>query len=759
MGDSALPTRSTGAETPLLLHEYLMSTQTEPQAEALARWLDAQPEGGALPSADLEAEVVEAVYALQPQRAPAPSVTLDDILGSIASGPFATTPSGATLPDLPDDLDDLDREEEEETPNEGADPYSAADLPEPRGLSAFDLPEPKGLGPQDPSLRPAPAPLPPPLAADEPDDASDLPLPRGLFDATDLPEPVAFQEAQSAPIRPVQEGAPEDLPLPRSMTGAPEDLPEDAPSPPVGLAAAELPTEALSNEARPASDAEVEAPPSSHEVAAAALLQSALEGALHAPLEPEIQETLDALRPDRVPLPALDLDSLIDSVTTGPFAGGEVVPLPTRPPAPATDELEEDLFAAAPPAQPANVVPLADARKGGRPWWLFPGLGVAAVAALALLVVGPMMNKASPQLESASSKAAPPASAASTPKAKPTGGMARREQDFAATEAPPPAADPSRAEFAPAEPELLAQGTVLDATLEESAGEDLASAPVDAPALGAETTTRSTTGPPAEAEEDGELALADADEVNDNRDRSTREPAPAPPVTTATGGASGASSGAGAAPAALQETVGRAAAQPKKEEAKPAAAVAAEKSKADDAVADAAFDWGAPTAAPAPAASAPAAPAPSAEAPSADVWGVATAEPSPAALRAQAFPPSVSPSRGSLRAKYPDVAAADEAVSVAKQASDLGAINAAYEPLLAHSDSNVAMDTAYEMARAARQGGQSAKALGLVERGLARSGGSGTQRARLLALKGQILESQGDTTGAVKAYQAAIAAQ
>lgn len=60
---------------------------TERAAELLARWLDepaAEP-----PPQDVDADVLEAVFALRPERAPAPRVHIDDILDTVESGPLA----------------------------------------------------------------------------------------------------------------------------------------------------------------------------------------------------------------------------------------------------------------------------------------------------------------------------------------------------------------------------------------------------------------------------------------------------------------------------------------------------------------------------------------------------------------------------------------------------------------------------------------------------------------------------------------------
>jgi len=60
----------------------------EEQAHALTRWL-AEPPGTEPPSA-LDPDVVESVYALRPDLAPAARVTPDEILASLASGPLAS---------------------------------------------------------------------------------------------------------------------------------------------------------------------------------------------------------------------------------------------------------------------------------------------------------------------------------------------------------------------------------------------------------------------------------------------------------------------------------------------------------------------------------------------------------------------------------------------------------------------------------------------------------------------------------------------
>ena len=58
------------------------------EAQALARWLEEHP--GQAPPPDVDPEVIEALYALRPDLAPPPNVRIEDILGAVDSGPFAT---------------------------------------------------------------------------------------------------------------------------------------------------------------------------------------------------------------------------------------------------------------------------------------------------------------------------------------------------------------------------------------------------------------------------------------------------------------------------------------------------------------------------------------------------------------------------------------------------------------------------------------------------------------------------------------------
>ena len=62
---------------------------TEEQAKKLAEWLEQNP--GSPPPEGIDREVLEAIYAIRPDLAPAPQVDLDTILGHISTGPFSAS--------------------------------------------------------------------------------------------------------------------------------------------------------------------------------------------------------------------------------------------------------------------------------------------------------------------------------------------------------------------------------------------------------------------------------------------------------------------------------------------------------------------------------------------------------------------------------------------------------------------------------------------------------------------------------------------
>ncbi len=64
-------------------------TTEETEARLLAEWLSTPP--GTAPPEGLSPDVVAAVYAMRPDRAPAPRVTIDDVLATVTTGPFAAS--------------------------------------------------------------------------------------------------------------------------------------------------------------------------------------------------------------------------------------------------------------------------------------------------------------------------------------------------------------------------------------------------------------------------------------------------------------------------------------------------------------------------------------------------------------------------------------------------------------------------------------------------------------------------------------------
>ena len=82
--------------------------------------------------------------------------------------------------------------------------------------------------------------------------------------------------------------------------------------------------------------------------------------------------------------------------------------------------------------------------------------------------------------------------------------------------------------------------------------------------------------------------------------------------------------------------------------------------------------------------------------------------------------------------------------------------SAALEPLLTNAHPRVVQDAAFRIATLQLQQGQRSSALASVDRGLAASNSPTVFRSRLLALRGSILEEQGDTAGALDAYQQAV---
>ncbi len=72
-------------------------TPEDKQASLFAEWLEAAP--GTPAPEGLDPDVVAAAYALSPERAPRPAVSLEDILGGVTVGPFAKAEAGQLASD------------------------------------------------------------------------------------------------------------------------------------------------------------------------------------------------------------------------------------------------------------------------------------------------------------------------------------------------------------------------------------------------------------------------------------------------------------------------------------------------------------------------------------------------------------------------------------------------------------------------------------------------------------------------------------
>ncbi len=121
-------------------------------------------------------------------------------------------------------------------------------------------------------------------------------------------------------------------------------------------------------------------------------------------VDPDVLETIYALRPELAPAPSFSVDDILAGITTGPFAQpaatGELVELSLPPPsqeadandlveAP-TDEQPDDAASSQPPAAP-TVVDLASERRRRSPW-MWSTVGAVAAAAMALIVAVPHLD-------------------------------------------------------------------------------------------------------------------------------------------------------------------------------------------------------------------------------------------------------------------------------------------------------------------------------------------------------------------------------
>lgn len=322
-----------------------MTELNEPKL--LATWLDAHP--GEAPPEGIDPAVVEAVYALRPDLAPAPRVTLDDILGGVTTGPFARTqaPAVPVEPAFGGGVgggwsDDLALQLS--ATYDAADD-SAQDDPAAPGVDAAPEVEVEAEPEVEVEAEPEAAPA---------DPADEEPLTEGASDLDELPAPRSEDDPEVTPVV----GVTGTDPLVQGV--------EEATDPELQAIDASIETEDTSPSGRGPSFGVVDAPPPPQ--------------LGHAEPPPSLRNPVVELR-----------------VPVGPLSSAG---MPTNPPAFLVEDEpsgSEPEAAGAPPAAvlpdaaesaPAEVVDLtAHRRWGGRRAWTIAG--TLAAAALVLVVVVP----------------------------------------------------------------------------------------------------------------------------------------------------------------------------------------------------------------------------------------------------------------------------------------------------------------------------------------------------------------------------------
>jgi len=649
----------------------LAAAVDEASVQGLVSWLEAHP--GQEPPAQLEVEVVEAVYALRPDLAPAPRVDLDDIFGAVRSGPFAAAATAATAtapvqaePALPGSL-----------------PGSLPPDSLPDSLSAANL-RPDGRPHGARELRPRGRRLP----------AWALP---GLGALAVAATAVFFvvprsEQALNAPS-PFELGAPgartaASSPAPSAAPASTADAPEASARPMLEQQASKLDATA----ANTAAAGPVGAPPSDKGLEALGYLSTPLAAGQ----------------------PGASQDGTVGSRTVGSsgssgfgssrfgssgFGSGGGGASPGG----SVDRLDGDQATHGTEGsarQGRGDLALGNTTRGGE---LSRGEGLGGLGTLG----GGASTGADDLRRDRAEK------------------KAEAEADDAASRESP--------DYRPLQDSLLQeQGQAKAKDQKAAAGTDRPDAAEAAPAPSADAGPASRTNEEAKprSRDNGDEEYA-ADEAAERRspfrrpDVATATPAP----TRGTGLLSGsrykseaANESAPAAPAA-----------------EPAVA---ERRTAAEAVADMAA---ATTGVVAPAGAA--------------VTGTTTSTSGTTAtgsdlsqLRAQAWPVGGLPDLSQGR---PEVAAAWATADAAQARGDEAGYLAALRPLLSHTQADVALDAAYRMARRQQALGQLSAALGTIRAGLVR-GGSRLQRGRLLALQGELYERQGLAEEAAQSYESAI---
>lgn len=472
-------------------------------------------------------------------------------------------------------------------------------------------------------------------------------------------------------------------------------------------------------------------------------------------LDENASEALFALRPDLAPAPRVTIDDILDAVEEGPLStpADNVIPLATAQRA----------------AQPTADAPPPQAQT--RPWWTLPGLGLLAAAAAAMLVVLPIGTNNMAPLDLAQDQrryeaVSAPAPSSASPPPPPAADVISEDQSVSTRGVPAvvePLATTIGADAAPSRDNEVQQERLDAAAPEQQAlrndtpQEKAEAAPY--PSLGSATApasaVRSAPAPVPELEPEPEP-------------ESIPEPAPLLEAVDSTASTAGGAAGG----------VDFSSSSRTQRQAEPGL-------RTDNMIDDADVDAFGSAGRAESSAGVQAVPSAdeaerrsgrsrlgwlreSADAPVATKDAVSFDEAPPAEEKMEEeadadTAPTMSELRQAAARRFasvpnvtedrPELAAAYQAVELLTQQQKYAEALGELEPFRRSGSPDVLLDVAWHRSNLHWQMGQTAAALEEGDEGLQAIGGDPRLRARLLYLKGQLLEAVGDVTGASAAYR------
>ncbi len=424
-------------------------------------------------------------------------------------------------------------------------------------------------------------------------------------------------------------------------------------------------------------------------------------------LDPEVVGAIYTLSPKHRPAPRLSVEEILAGITEGPFAAPASVPQPAENPEPKSEGRRDRIRSSASSgeAKALGPAPVRSAPRNRR--WVLPVVGTAMAGMLVLLVVVPGMflySDSEPKIDAGTPM---PEMAAATPRpmaaepAMPASESPAVSPGFATGSSVAPAERPAQLALPPPAPSGGAAGPGAWPTLGMGEGAD------------EDVVAQGDTRQPSVAPADGGQA-------------------PAPVANTATPDANSATVADNYLPTEeraddemANEAVIAEATSTRRESGR-------EKKPSADAPSRAAASY-----APAPASAPAAAKSAEMEMEEPPIW--------PQDYRERWY---VGDS---------EVEPVYQAARVLEQGGQWSAAAVAYRPLLANGRSTVAQDAAWHCASAWWKAGQGSTALSAIEEGLRRSSANTPYRARLFALKGDILSAQGKSAQAEVAWREARA--